>query len=177
MDAQRELLNQLMGGERDVPLDQRSNRVRKFTDDDTCKYYVCGISPHFLFKNTKSELGEYGRVVDDGAKAAWQALPQETKDKYGYECELMNFLGDLVSRNDSEVHRKTRELHDVRTMLLLLLLLLLLVLTVSPAALRRQGPVEHGGQAGGDRRGAERHHRAHGRDHGGGGGGGRGGRH
>ncbi len=33
MDAQRALLDQLMGKERNVPLEQRTNRKRHFSDD------------------------------------------------------------------------------------------------------------------------------------------------
>lgn len=33
MDETRALLDQLMGRERDVPLDKRTNRARHFTDD------------------------------------------------------------------------------------------------------------------------------------------------
>lgn len=42
MDETRALLDQLMGRERDVPVDKRTNRVRRFSDDDICKPYLCG---------------------------------------------------------------------------------------------------------------------------------------
>lgn len=34
MDATRALLDELMGKERDVPMDKKTNRARKFDDDD-----------------------------------------------------------------------------------------------------------------------------------------------
>lgn len=42
MDEARALLEQLMGRERDVPVDKRVNRQRKVWDDDICKSYLCG---------------------------------------------------------------------------------------------------------------------------------------
>ena len=83
------MLDELMGPERNVPLDKRTNRKRHFTDPDICKFYICGLSPHFLFKNTKSAddvwriLGDYQMVADDKVKGEWEAVPQEEKDKYG----------------------------------------------------------------------------------------------
>lgn len=85
-----EMLDQLMGSERDVPLDQRTNRTRQFYDDDVCKYYLCGFDVH-LFKNTRSadetrrhlRASDFTRVQDDELRRAWTELPDEKKVKYG----------------------------------------------------------------------------------------------
>lgn len=42
MDETRALLDQLMGRERDVPVDKRINRKRRVSDDDICKPFLCG---------------------------------------------------------------------------------------------------------------------------------------
>lgn len=42
MDETRALLDQLMGRERDVPVAKRTNRKRRYYDDDICKFYLCG---------------------------------------------------------------------------------------------------------------------------------------
>ena len=42
MDETRALLDQLMGRERDIPVDKRTNRARRVSDDDICKPYLCG---------------------------------------------------------------------------------------------------------------------------------------
>jgi hypothetical protein len=57
MDAQRALLDELMGAERDVPLQQRSHRQLHFTDPGVCKYELAGVCPNQLFTNTRSDLG------------------------------------------------------------------------------------------------------------------------
>lgn len=48
---------QLMGKERNVPLEERSNRELHFWDDEVCKHAICGLCPYTLFSNTKSFLG------------------------------------------------------------------------------------------------------------------------
>jgi len=32
-------------------------------DADVCKYHLAGLSPYNLFKNTKSDLGEYNKII------------------------------------------------------------------------------------------------------------------
>jgi len=105
------MLDELMGPERNVPLDQRTNRKRHFTDPDTCKYYICGLSPHLLFKNTKSAddvyrvLGDYTATADPDVKAEWDQLEQSKKDEYGYEHELWQLLEKLVGECDKRISR------------------------------------------------------------------------
>ena len=70
-------------------MEARVNRVVKFDDDDVDKYWLCGLSPHTVLKHTKGDLGLWEKITDDGAKEIWDALPQEKKDEYGYEYELM----------------------------------------------------------------------------------------
>ena len=55
----RAMLDELMGKERNVPLDQRKGTDMKFNDPEVCKYALAGLCPYGLFKNTKSDLGEY----------------------------------------------------------------------------------------------------------------------
>lgn len=58
VDAMRAMLDELMGKERDVPLEERTNRGYKFSDPEVCKHALAGLCPYGLFKNTKSDLGE-----------------------------------------------------------------------------------------------------------------------
>ena len=57
VDATRALLDELMGKERNVPLDERTGQSLKFSDPEVCKYALAGLCPYGLFKNTKSDLG------------------------------------------------------------------------------------------------------------------------
>lgn len=56
----RAMLDELMGKERNVPLDQRKGTDLRFNDPEVCKYALAGLCPYGLFKNTKSDLGKYG---------------------------------------------------------------------------------------------------------------------
>ena len=57
VDAMRAMLDELMGKERDVPLEERTGRGLRFYDPEICKYALAGLCPYGLFKNTKSDLG------------------------------------------------------------------------------------------------------------------------
>lgn len=59
VDATRALLDELMGKERNVPLDLRTGQSLKFSDPEVCKYALAGLCPYGLFKNTKSDLGAF----------------------------------------------------------------------------------------------------------------------
>ena len=115
MDEQRKLLDQLMGLDRDLPPEERTGKTKTFSDPEICKHYLCGISPWYAFKNTKSSsdtckfLGyDYTKVCDDECKAQWDAISQKEKDAYGYEHDLMVLLEKLVA----EVDRKIARAHD-----------------------------------------------------------------
>jgi hypothetical protein len=81
------MLDQLMGPERNVALDKRTNRKRHHTDPDQCKFHLAGLSPADAFKNTKSAddvyriLGVYEKRTDEDVKAEWDLLEQKEKDK------------------------------------------------------------------------------------------------
>lgn len=53
----RAMLDELMGKERNVPLNERSGKRIRFDDPSVCKYQLGGLCPNRLFKNTKSDLG------------------------------------------------------------------------------------------------------------------------
>jgi hypothetical protein len=61
VDAFRNMLDELMGKERDVPLGKRQNKPLEFDDPAVCKYELLALCPNRLFRNTKSDLGEHMR--------------------------------------------------------------------------------------------------------------------
>ncbi len=72
MDEQRRLLDELMGQERNLEEQHKRHHVRHFSDADICKFYIAGVSPYNLFKNTKSDLGNYDKEFDDECRDAFQ---------------------------------------------------------------------------------------------------------
>ena len=107
-----EMLDQLMGSERDVPLEQRKNLTRSWRDRDVCKHYLCGFDVN-LFKNTRSEgdvlrhipQQDLGKVQDDQLKAQWEALDDAERSRAGYERDLKRILDNLVRDCDARVRR------------------------------------------------------------------------
>jgi hypothetical protein len=57
-DAMRAMLDELMGKDRNVALNDRSNKQLTWESSEVCPYMLAGLCPNTLFKNTKSDLGE-----------------------------------------------------------------------------------------------------------------------
>ncbi|KAL4423377.1 hypothetical protein ABPG77_004308 [Micractinium sp. CCAP 211/92] len=107
----RAMLDQLMGKDRDVPLDQRVVKRKAFSDPDICKHALAGLCPFGLFANTRSDMGpcEY-EVHDDhidweAIQGEYDALPEREKERYGYERALLRLLQRLVSDMDRKVQK------------------------------------------------------------------------
>ena len=112
MDLMRAQMDELMGKSRDVPLSERSDKEQSgpdFRAPHIDQFYLCGCSPYELLKGTKSEtlpqLERDGFLKErsEGLRMQWEALPQEEKDKFGFERELMDFLTALVEEQDRRV--------------------------------------------------------------------------
>ena len=119
--AQRALLDELMGAERDVDLSVRGRK--KFWEADVCKFYLAGLSPYKVLRGARGYaaqgydvwlrhayahgLGERPEHIDldayklDGAlKAQYDALPAAEQAKYGYDRMLRDCLASLVKQCD-----------------------------------------------------------------------------
>ncbi|KAL3138027.1 hypothetical protein ABBQ38_005261 [Trebouxia sp. C0009 RCD-2024] len=111
-DAMRAMLDELMGKERNVPLDQRKGTDLRFNDPEVCKYALAGLCPYGLFKNTKSDLGVCKYTIHeddiqwDVVKEIWDQLSAKDKDRYGYERELMTLLNQLVRDMNRKIERQ-----------------------------------------------------------------------
>lgn len=57
MDQIRQELDELMGKDRNLPLQERLKKQEHFDDQDVCKYVLVSFCPHDLFPNTKADLG------------------------------------------------------------------------------------------------------------------------
>lgn len=121
MEAQRALLDELMGKQRDVPEAQR--RLIKFDDPDIDKLWLVGLQPFDMFRNTPwaSRVPEiYRRAVGREWTAGdqprdvieqWNKVPAKAQEKYGYEWTLYVFLEELVRCSDRTV-QKARQAHE-----------------------------------------------------------------
>ncbi|KAJ8604314.1 hypothetical protein CTAYLR_002559 [Chrysophaeum taylorii] len=117
------LLDELMGQERNVDPGEK----RKFWDPDVCKFYLCGLSPYHVLRNTKGfaltgiegwvrhaystslkvetpETIDVSKLVCDvHLKAEYEALEAEEKARFGYERLLYDCLSSLVRQCDKRV--------------------------------------------------------------------------
>jgi RNA-binding protein Luc7-like 2 len=93
------MLDELMGAGRDLPAAERARlapKSRAFSDAAVCKFHLCGFCPFEEFRRTKNDAGECPAAHDDGARAAWEALPDREKERWGYERELLRRLDRLL---------------------------------------------------------------------------------
>ncbi|KAI7756738.1 hypothetical protein M8C21_009969 [Ambrosia artemisiifolia] len=59
MDAQRALLDELMGSARNLTEEERrGHKEISWDDKEVCGFYMVKFCPHDLFVNTRSDLGE-----------------------------------------------------------------------------------------------------------------------
>ncbi|MEW5311126.1 MAG: hypothetical protein WDW38_002866 [Sanguina aurantia] len=109
VDAVRGLLDELMGKERNVPLNQRSGKSLKYDDPLVCKYAVAGLCPNRLFKNTRSDLGTCGFEMHED-HIQWESVAedygkQDDREKERYERRLHKYLEDLIREMDRKISK------------------------------------------------------------------------
>ena len=107
--SMKEMMDELMGKERDVALDERTVKEDDIGDPNIDRMFLCGASPYDLLRGTKSEsmpqLEREGFLKDrpEGLKIKWEGMSQAEKDEYGFERETQDFLQVLVDEQDRRV--------------------------------------------------------------------------
>jgi len=105
-DAQRALLDALLGEERDKPPEEQTGPVH-FSDPSIDKQLLLGCSPRELLKGTR--YAPAAPIVPFNPPSEvqireWNSLTQAQKDEYGYEYELLHVLRRLVRECDQRIH-------------------------------------------------------------------------
>ncbi|KAL5109346.1 Luc7-like protein 3 [Taenia crassiceps] len=62
--SQAALLDELLGKNRDA-IDSDAMKGPHWSDEDMCRYFLCGFCPHDLFVNTKTDLGPCDKMHDE----------------------------------------------------------------------------------------------------------------
>ena len=128
----RNLLNALMGAERNAPLPPGAavpskrkaanqttdgalllpgKRSKSCYDRDIDPLYTAwGVDVYELFVNTKSDLGANPYIVDAGAHQEFVNLPQAEQTKLGFHYFLFQKLQELVRQCDRTVNRNKEKL-------------------------------------------------------------------
>nr|CCA22856.1 unknown protein putative [Albugo laibachii Nc14] len=107
MDAQRALLDELMGRNRDG--DKPNDEIKDYRDRRVCKYFLCGLCPHELFQNTKMDLGECPKLHIPNLRTKYEKDPKKSSGyEYELERELLRFISDL----DKKIYRAQKRLEE-----------------------------------------------------------------
>ncbi|KAK9994964.1 hypothetical protein SO802_024667 [Lithocarpus litseifolius] len=106
MDAQRALLDELMGAARNLTEEERKGYKEITWDDkEVCAFYMVRFCPHDLFVNTRSDLGPCPRIHDQKLKESFEQSPRHDKYVPRFEAELSQFCEKLVTDLDRRVRR------------------------------------------------------------------------
>ncbi|CAN8244646.1 unnamed protein product [Cochlearia groenlandica] len=106
MDAQRALLDELMGASRNLTDEERRGyKEIRWDDREVCAFYMVRFCPHDLFVNTKSDLGACSRVHDPKLKESFESSPRHDSYVPKFEDELAQFCEKLVNDLDRKVRR------------------------------------------------------------------------
>eukprot|EP00977_Amphora_coffeiformis_P008430 scaffold1912_cov167-Amphora_coffeaeformis.AAC.29 len=129
----RNLLDSLMGGDRNAPLPTGAavpskrkraggeggqlllpgKRSKSCYDRDIDPLYTAwGVDVFELFVNTKSDLGANPYIVDEAAHEEFMKLPEAEQTKLGYNYFLFQKLQELVRQCDRTVTRNKEKLHQ-----------------------------------------------------------------
>ncbi|KAG8390244.1 hypothetical protein BUALT_Bualt01G0063600 [Buddleja alternifolia] len=134
MDAQRALLDELMGSARNLTDEERKgHREIKWDDKEVCGFYMVRFCPHDLFVNTKSDLGKLlfsilatllmnlfvvfasgvcPKIHDPKLKESFEKSPRHDSYVPKFEAELAHFCERLVSDLDRKVRRGRERLEQ-----------------------------------------------------------------
>ncbi|XP_034268874.1 luc7-like protein 3 isoform X5 [Pantherophis guttatus] len=111
MMSAAQLLDELMGRDRNLAPDEKRSNVR-WDHESVCKYYLCGFCPAELFTNTRSDLGPCEKIHDENLRKQYILdIDRYEKSsrfmKVGYEREFLRYLQSLLA----EVERRIRRGH------------------------------------------------------------------
>ncbi|KAK9148197.1 hypothetical protein Scep_006954 [Stephania cephalantha] len=106
MDAQRALLDELMGAARNLTEEERKEyREVRWDDKEVCGSYMIRFCPHDLFVNTRSDLGPCPKIHDQKLKESFEKSPRHDSFVPKFEAELAHFCERLVMDLDRKVRR------------------------------------------------------------------------
>jgi len=109
MDAQRALLDSLMGAQRNIDMDDQERKSWK--DSDVCKLFLVGFCPYELFLGTKSDMGLCKKLHEEHLRQVY-AVKARTRTKTKYERRFLDFLTDVIHSLDNKIRRANERLNE-----------------------------------------------------------------
>ncbi|KAK8934339.1 hypothetical protein KSP39_PZI014829 [Platanthera zijinensis] len=115
MDAQRALLDELMGSARNLTEEEKKGyREIHWDDREVCGPFMVRFCPHDLFVNTKSDLGPCPKIHDLKLKESFEKSPRHDAYVSRFESELAQYCEKLAMDLDRKVRRGQERLaHEV----------------------------------------------------------------
>ncbi|XP_054722031.1 luc7-like protein 3 isoform X2 [Uloborus diversus] len=103
----KQLLDELMGRDRDLGLEEKKN---DFTWDgpDVCKHFLVKFCPNDLFVNTKADLGVCPKIHDERLKREYEKSSRF--QQMGYEEDFLRFCQSMLSDVDKRIRRARQRL-------------------------------------------------------------------
>ncbi|KAG1362179.1 luc7-like protein 3 [Cocos nucifera] len=106
MDAQRALLDELMGAARNLTEEEKKGyKEIRWDDRKVCGSFMVRFCPHDLFVNTKSDLGPCPKIHDLKLKESFEKSPRHDSYVPKFEAELAQLCEKLVMDLDRKVKR------------------------------------------------------------------------
>lgn len=106
MDAQRALLDELMGAARNLTEEEKKGyREIHWDDREVCGPFMVRFCPHDLFVNTKSDLGLCPKIHDLKLKESFEKSPRHDAYVPRFEAELAQYCEKLAMDLDRKVRR------------------------------------------------------------------------
>lgn len=113
MDAQRAMLDELMGAARNLTEEEKKTyREPRWDDDDVCCFFMVRFCPHDLFVNTRSDLGPCPKIHDLKLKERFEKSKRHDKYVSIFESRLARFCESLLSELGRKILRDRKRIMD-----------------------------------------------------------------
>ncbi|CAI5747221.1 unnamed protein product [Peronospora destructor] len=109
MDAQRALLDSLMGLNRDG--DRPNEATLDFDHPKVCKLYLCGLCPRELFQHTRLDAGACELLHVPALRSAFQQ-EEDVNRGFDYERQLANELSNMLVDVEKKITRAQKRLEE-----------------------------------------------------------------
>jgi RNA-binding protein Luc7-like 2 len=100
MDSQRELLDSLMGINRNN--DRVEDQVSDYRDERVCKFFLLGTCPNDLFVNTKMDEGPCRNIHSDSLKADFE---KNARDPHMFDSVIERDFSNRIAEADRVIKR------------------------------------------------------------------------
>ncbi|RWS15624.1 luc7-like protein 1 [Dinothrombium tinctorium] len=114
LQSARQLLDELMGRERDLRPSEKSSDEAEWNDSRICKFFLVKFCPNQLFTNTKADMGPCHKVHDDYIKKMYEEKASR-REKMAYEDEFIRFCQQTLNDVERRIKRARQRLAASQT--------------------------------------------------------------